>query len=215
MVHRAEHALIEHVSQDKGFKVIPVVQNDPIEKKYYSEHPEATNTMSPDRFNAQAVITAADFLSTGGKVLVMTAQGTRDPQAKLSRAHPGLEYTLKHARRNTFAMPLALIPNARKNVPVLGKVTVLPGQLLSWEDLTDEYENLQRNALGRNKELRITRSDLMMIHLARLLPERNQGVYRNLVKSVQLDIPIGFVYRLIYYRGMEVLNRSPYSPRPL
>jgi hypothetical protein len=184
-LHGAEVAVIEEAQKTKGFRTIPVVHT-PEYIAYYSEHRDALGGKTPNRFNAEAVKTGADFLLTGspmigGNALVIAPGGSRDSQAKLTPAHIGLEYTLKGARINTFALGLGLIPNARKNIPLFGKIEVAVGKPLTWEDVNDKYVQMQNHAIERGLKLGITRSDLMMIYLASLLPSKHQGHYKPLL----------------------------------
>lgn len=185
VLHGAEVAVIEEAQRTRGFKTIPVVHT-PEDIAYYREHREALGGQTPNRFNIEAVRTGADFLLagnpiTGGNALVIAPGGSRDSQAKLTPAHIGLEYTLKEARVNAFALAFALIPNARKNVPLFGKIDVVIGQPLSWEDVNDKYLEMQRQAIDGGTDLGMTRSDLMMTYLASLLPPKHQGYYRKLL----------------------------------
>lgn len=180
--HRAEYAVIEQARKIKGFTPISVVQS--IDRDYYFANREAIGGMTPLRFNVKAVETAAEFLigtkdrPIGGRALVIATGGTRDPQAKLSRAHAGLEYTLKAIRANGFAVGIALEPNLRKNLPLVGKIRARITRPITWEDVTGKYETLQREAMEKDQALEITRSDLMMIPIAYLLDPKHQGYYR-------------------------------------
>lgn len=185
VLHGAEVAVIEEAQRTRGFKTIPVVHT-PEDIAYYREHRDALGGQTPNRFNIEAVRTGAEFLLAGnelhgGNALVIAPGGSRDSQAKLTPAHIGLEYTLKEARVNAFALALALIPNARKNVPLFGKIDVIVGQPLTWEDINDKYIEMQKEAIEIGLKLGMTRSDLMMTYLASLLPTKHQGHYRQIL----------------------------------
>jgi hypothetical protein len=180
--HKAQVEIVERASATRGFKIIPGVHTaEDIE--YYATHRDAIGGMDPVRFSAKAVEQGANFLlegnpEDGGNALVIAPGGSRDSQAKLTQAQKGLEFTLKRARRNTFAVALALEPNVRKNVPIFGHITVRPGVPMSWEDIDDKYVSMQQEALANGSNLGMTRSDLMMTYLASMLPAKHQGFYR-------------------------------------
>lgn len=182
---KAQVKIIRRASNTRGFKIIPVVHT-PEEMEYYANHRDAIGGMNPLRFSAKAVEEGANFLvernsDQGGNALVIAPGGSRNSQAKLTEAHKGLEFTLKRARTNTFALALALEPNARKNVPIFGHITVRPGVPMSWEDIDDKYVEMQQEAIAQGSNLGMTRSDLMMTYLASMLPLKHQGHYRNML----------------------------------
>ena len=189
-VHRAEFNVINRASQELGFTTIPIVQTE--DEAYYLDHMEAIGGMTPRRFSYNAVNVAAEFLlgtidnPIGGRLLVIAANGTRDPRAKLERAHSGLEWILKKIRKNGFAMGIALEPNVRRSVPILGSTKVIITKLLTWEDVTDKYEALQKAATVSGQKLGFTRSDLMMVPIAGVLRPSRQG---NFYKDMLLRFP--------------------------
>lgn len=194
-LRRAEFHVINRASQELGFTTIPIVQTE--DEAYYLDHMEAIGGMTPRRFSYNAVNVAAEFLlgtedyPIGGRLLVIAASGTRNPRAKLERAHSGLEWILKKIRKNGFAMGIALEPNVRRSLPILGSARVIITKPLTWEDVTDKYEALQKAATVSGQKLGFTRSDLMMAPIAGVLrPARQGNFYRDmLLRFPQLADP--------------------------
>lgn len=164
----------------KGFSTISVIQDTEEEKDYYEQNPDALKGKSKNRFLREAMMEAARFLNTPGSILMMAPEGTRSRNAKLLQAHEGLDSIMRLSRRNALILPIALIPNVRRIVPVYGKVVVRPGELFSLEDVLQEHER-EIKVTGEKPELSIT--DRMMLRLAQLLLPRNQGYYRRFLQQ--------------------------------
>lgn len=187
--HRVEYSMIDKASKLKGFGVIPVVQEKATEKEYYSLHREAIQGKTTLRFNWESVQEAKRYLTEEpGRILVVAPEGGREENRRLQRAHMGFLFVL--ASDNVFAESMVIVPpNTRRLVPPYSKVKVIPGQPFDDAELTQYYEML------REKRPDITKLEIAMAELGRLLPERNQGHYRQSVKDIPpiaqfLNMPI-------------------------
>ncbi len=184
--NRLTSALIKRASEAKGFRVFPVIP--PNEMDYYRnrEHADAISGKTPRRFTAEAMIEAIEVLKRPGEVLIISPEqideeGTNPANRvrQLARAYEGLDTILRHSRKTTLILPVALIrPTERKFVPPYSKITVIPGPIFSHETIEQEYEIRQELAGGKSG---ISMNDLIMMRLAQLHPPRNQGYYRPLI----------------------------------
>lgn len=155
------------VQKHTGLGVILVVQG--YDKESYADTFPATDGKSVAEFNKNAYLRAARILRTPGKVLFVAPEGTRSNTGELAKAEEGLDVLFRLSGGNALAMPFAIVPPEKDGVkPLLSKVKLRPGEPMSLEDLS-VLETLNPHISG---------TDLMMRHLANLLPEKFRGHYK-------------------------------------
>lgn len=154
--------VIERLQGLKGFHVIKVVQSYDMDSYEGSQG-----------FNMQALRQARSLLRTPGQVVAIAPEGTRSKEGGLLKAEEGIETLFRLGGENTLALPVALHPYHIR--PPFTKTFVEVGAPFSYQELTSEQA--QRSSLDL--------SDLMMIRLAQLLPERNRGAYRELAAQLR------------------------------
>ncbi len=158
-----------------GLGVILVVQN--YDRGSYPEPSPATENKNVDQFNMTAFRRAGRVLRSEGQVLFIAPEGTRSSTGELQEAEDGLDTLFDLSGGNALAMPITIesIGNREIKPGPFNKVIVRPGEPFSLDELDQDQEDNPN----------ISRKDLMMIRLARLLPPANQGHYRRFLENPQ------------------------------
>lgn len=189
-IHKVEYGFLDQARQTLGFGVIPVIQEKQSERDYYGEHPDDIGGLTIDKFNKEAVESAVVFLKGDGqeedeikpgRILVVAPEGTRSSDGKLLRGHPGLQFILR-LTPGSFALPITLIADTRKTVPIFTTTRAVVGYPIDYEDVEQLHTRLRREALKKGEKFDYTKTDLMMTPIAIPLSKRRQGYYREMVE---------------------------------
>ena len=156
----------------KGFELLPVVQE-------YDQH------SYPDffRINRKSLLRAIRSIREPGTILMVAPEETRTKSGVLIEAKNGLETIFVGGKRNVWAMPLAITGAEKlKWLDPNNKSTITAGEPISYEET--QLMRTKAQSFG----LELSTNDVLMLHLARLLPERYWGFYD---KYLQAALSLG------------------------
>jgi ketopantoate reductase len=174
---------------------------------YYATHRGAIDGKTLEDFNKPSYRKAIERLRRGG-ILIIAPEGTRSLTGELNKAMP-TELVLRAAGNRSVFLPIGLVPDSmsvpydrtvklRKIKRSLAKVEVRVGRPVTYKELQAELEAVNQRLepllptinAGRDEKdqlVLLTVSDLMMLHIAKVLPENFWGYYReymHLLKDV-------------------------------
>jgi 1-acyl-sn-glycerol-3-phosphate acyltransferase len=152
--YKVKKEIIESFAEAKGFEILQVVQKNELD--LYED-------ASP--FNRSSLIKAVRNLNKEGRIVAIAPEGTRSRSGGLREAQDGIDLLFKLSRDKAIALPLAMHPY--KIIPGITKTNVEVGVPFSFYDL--EMERAQKPGLRY--------ADLMMQHVAELLPPQFRGYY--------------------------------------
>ncbi len=156
-----QSAIVNSVSKSEGFIPIEIIQ-----KKDLDKYKEAT------KYNFEMLRKAIETLNTTGNIVLIAPEGERSRTGGLQNADRTLELLLERSKNTALAYPVAM-PHKSKIVPYFTTTRLIYGaSTFSYEQLKNEVAD-KRQQDGQN----LTITDIMMIKLASLLPNKNRGCY--------------------------------------
>lgn len=139
-----------------GVKVLPIVQS-------YDRH----SYTDPNAINTTSMKKALRTLREAGKVIAISPEGTRSKDGGLSEAEEGIELLLKLSK--SIAIPLAAEHSNDSSSKLVKSSTIIH---VGKPFFADEIESDQLLNPDAKKK------DLIMMRLAKLLPQANRGFYK-------------------------------------
>ncbi len=167
-----------------GFELTRIVRPGE-ESEYYAlpEHAAIIGNKTPEDFNLASNMKAVRRIRKGA-VEVIAPETTRSTTGELTKASE-IDAMLRLSGDKSVFLPLALVPIpseagiVKKVKRLLAKVEVRVGKPMTYAQLETET-NPPNERLAQSLPL-LTISDIMMLQIARLLPENYRGYYREYV----------------------------------